>query len=61
MFWFFGHKACGILAPRPGIKPALCIGRRSLNNWTAREVPKFTYFQDEATSKKERIGKVDFL
>ena len=19
-FWFFGHKACGILAPRPGIK-----------------------------------------
>ena len=26
MFWFFGHKACGILAPRPGIEstpPAL--------------------------------------
>ena len=22
MFWFFGHKACGILAPRPGIKRA---------------------------------------
>ena len=22
MFWFFGPKACGILAPRPGIKPA---------------------------------------
>ena len=21
MFWFFGHKACGILAPRPGIEP----------------------------------------
>ena len=21
MFWFFGHEACGILAPRPGIKP----------------------------------------
>ena len=21
MFWFFGHKACGILAPQPGIKP----------------------------------------
>ena len=21
MFWFFGHKACGILAPWPGIKP----------------------------------------
>ena len=22
MLWFSGHKACGILAPRPGIKPA---------------------------------------
>ena len=22
MFWFFGHKACVILAPRPGIEPA---------------------------------------
>ena len=21
MFWFFGHKACGILALQPGIKP----------------------------------------
>ena len=21
MFWFFGREACGILAPRPGIKP----------------------------------------
>ena len=22
MFWLFGHKACEILAPRPGIEPA---------------------------------------
>ena len=21
MFWFFGHKACGILALQPGFKP----------------------------------------
>ena len=21
VFWFFGHEACGILAPQPGIKP----------------------------------------
>ena len=21
MFWFFGHEACGILVPRPGIEP----------------------------------------
>ena len=24
MFWFFGHKACGILALPPGIKPITC-------------------------------------
>ena len=24
MFWFFGFKACGILAPRPEIEPTLC-------------------------------------
>ena len=23
MFWFFGHEACGILAPKPGIEPLL--------------------------------------
>ena len=22
MFWLFGHEACGVLAPCPGIKPA---------------------------------------
>ena len=22
LFWFFGHEACGIIAPRPGIEPA---------------------------------------
>ena len=21
MLWFFGHEACGILAPQPGIEP----------------------------------------
>ena len=24
MSWFFGERACGILAPQPGIKPAPC-------------------------------------
>ena len=23
MFWFFGHKPCGVLAPGPGIEPML--------------------------------------
>ena len=41
VFWFFGHEACGILAPRPGMEPTPpCIGRQSLNHWTPREVPQ---------------------
>ena len=40
LFWFFGLKACGVLGPRPGIKPiSPCIGRQSLHGWTTREVP----------------------
>jgi len=41
----FSCKACGILAPPPGIEltsippPTPHIGRQSLNYWTAREVP----------------------
>ena len=39
MFWIFGIKARGILAPRPGIKPAPpALGRWRLNHWTTREV-----------------------
>ena len=22
LFWFFGHEACGIFAPRPGMEPS---------------------------------------
>ena len=37
-FCFFDFEACGILVPRPGIKPSLpYIGRQSLNHWTARK------------------------
>ena len=32
IFWFFDTKACGILVPRPGIEPALCIRGQSLNH-----------------------------
>ena len=42
-FWFvFGcaTRLAGILVPRPGIKPMPpALGARSLNHWTAREVP----------------------
>ena len=31
MFWFFGHEACGISVPQPGIKPApLTLGGEGL-------------------------------
>ena len=39
MFWFFGHEACGVLVLPSGIEHCtFCIGR-SLQDWTAREVP----------------------
>ena len=34
MFWCFGLKACGVLAPLSR------IGRQSPNHWATREVPK---------------------
>ena len=40
MFWFFGHEACRIIAPQPGIEPEPpYIGRWSLNYWITRKVP----------------------
>ena len=32
MFWFFGHRACGISAPQPEVKPAPLL-------WTMRSEP----------------------
>ena len=40
VFWFFGHLACRILVPRPGVEPApAAVEVQSLNHWTTREVP----------------------
>ena len=40
VFFSSCHKACGVLAPRPGNEPAPpALGKQSLNHWTAREVP----------------------
>ena len=40
MFWYFGHKACGILAPQPGIEPTpSALEGEVFNHWTTREVP----------------------
>ena len=39
-FCFFGHTAHGILVPQPRIEPvAPAVEGRSLNLWTAKEVP----------------------
>ena len=36
--------ACGILVPRPGIKPIPpAVEAQSLNHWTAREVPSICH------------------
>ena len=39
---FFGCKACGVLAPKPGIEsahtPSPRIGRQSPDHWSTREV-----------------------
>ena len=45
MFWFFGHKACGILAPQPEIEPTpSALEGEVFNHWTAREVPIFYFY-----------------
>ena len=30
-FWFSGHEACGILAPRPGVKPVLPVWKGKIS------------------------------
>ena len=42
MFWFFGHKAWGILASQPGIEPTPPCNER-FNHWTSREVPEIIF------------------
>ena len=42
MFWFFGPKACGILVPRLGIKPASLHWKVKPKSWATREVPNIT-------------------
>ena len=38
-FWLH-NTACGILVPRPGIKPTCpALEAQSLNHWTTREIP----------------------
>ena len=37
MFWSFGHEACGLLAPQPGIEPApSALKGKSLGQFCSR-------------------------
>ena len=42
-FFFFVIKSCGI-SSQPGIEPAACIARWSLNHWPAREIPELSLY-----------------
>ena len=47
MFWFFNHKAYGVLALWPGIKPLPpTLEVWSLNHWTTREVLRSYFFKE---------------
>ena len=53
------HATCGILVPRPGIKPTLpALEAGSLNHWTAGEVPQKVSFLNNSSeaciSKKKK-------
>ena len=51
VFWL----ACGILASQPGREPApTCIGRRSLNPWTTREVLSKLFFKEIKKFRREK-------
>ena len=44
LFFWAHHSARGILVPQPGIEPAPpAVEARSLNHWTAREVPSSSH------------------
>ena len=40
MLQFFTHKAWGVLAPQPGIRPAALAWESSLSHWTTRKSHK---------------------
>ena len=43
--------ACGILVPRPGIEPGpLAVAARSLNHWTDREFPVYSFSNGDKNS-----------
>ena len=61
MFWFFGREACGILAPLTRDQTRTPrIGRRSLNHWTAREVPVQSFFSTNIYVSWKKRSETEF-
>ena len=55
MFWLFGHAACGILAPQPGVEPApLELGGKVLT--TGPPEKSLGYFSNSAFPSMEAGG-----
>ena len=44
MFWVFGHKVCGILAPQPGMEPTASARKVKTQPLDHRGSPYIVYF-----------------
>ena len=61
VFWFFGHKA--MQDPNSLTRNQThtsCIVRRSLNHWTAREVPNVTFFKIKKKNIETAVDLVSY-
>ena len=57
MIWSFGHKACGILVPPPGMEPAPpALEGEVLIPGTPGKSPKYFFFNKWFLLKKKRLG-----
>ena len=52
----FGHTACGILVPRPGIEPGpLAVKVRSPDHWTSREFPAPPFLRTHSECRPQNV------
>ena len=58
MFWFYGHKVCGVLAPHPGIEPASAAleGKTLTTRPPGKSPVEFFFFFDLLCSSFENLS-----